>query len=364
MAASIGRTSPQHRRFSVWIWDNSESEFIDRSKAAMSTKYSTFPVFEDVGDYLYIGLENKFDMAVFILQSGSATDIEWEYYDGDSWDFFQPGLDYDFNESGAERFDRLNNWRQFLIEDYSPPNLYLNYWIRAKKTTSTDSSPMVDRIILRGYTEYATSKDVSDILQIGNVFTSETTPSISTVEDYIHNAQSHIDFLTRKSWRINFVEFEDHQYIRSGFQLVKKYPIELLSLEIWNGADYERKNIGRNQEFFLVPETGMVYFSRFFILPARIQAYGGSLWGWGYGEFTNPVRVRYIYGSDIYTSEREGGLVNDICKKIAAIDVLRNHDYTILVPSGTEHVTYDRKIDQWQVDVDSKLELLQSFEVF
>ena len=362
MAATIGRTSPQHQRFSVWIWDNSEQAYIDRSREAVRPKQGFF-VFEDEDDYLYIGLETKFDMAVFMLKNGgSMEDIIWEYYDGDSWNPFYSGLAYEFRESGAERFDRLNNWRQLIIQDDNPPNLYLNYWLRAK-AEGINFSPKIERIIIRGYAEYATPKDVSDILQISQPFTHETTPSISTVEDYIHNAQSQIDYLTRKSWRINFVEFEDHQYIRSGFQLVKKYPIELLSLDIWNGAQYERKSIGRNQEFFLVPETGMVYFSRFFILPARIQAYGGSLWGWGYGEFTNPVRVKYLYGNTIF-DPREGGIVNDITKKLAAIDVLQSSDYEVLFPSGTDKIEMSRKSDLWRAETEDKIEKLQSFEVF
>ena len=203
--------------------------------------------------------------------------------------------------------------------------------------------PVIRHITIRSYAEYATSTDVSRILQLRNDFSYDTTPSKETVEDYIHNAESQIDYITKKSWRPNIVYEEKHEFNRSGFQLVKNFATQVLKLEIWNGANWEEKRQGREQEFFMVPDFNMVYFSRFFILPARIQSYGAALWGWGHGEFAQPVRVTYVYGNNIYYNSREGGIVNDVAKKLSAIDVIQNHDYTVLISIRCRPNFYGKK---------------------
>lgn len=375
------RFEPQHPRLAVWSWDSAAGQYQNYSNHARSEQYGTFNPFKTDNDYLYIGLEEKFDLAIFYMETGGTLDrVEWEYYIGDGWEQFIGTHNYEFSSTGVERFDRLYNWRQVLIEEpmtnpnldshephnATPPDNIIRFWVRCKPVNLDTAAPLplVKHITIRSYAEYATATDVSRILQLRNDFSYNTTPSKETVEDYIHNAESYVDYITKKSWRPSIVYDEHHEFNRSGFQLVKNFPTQVLKLEIWNGADWEVKEQGRNKEYFLADDYGMIYFSRFFILPARIQSYGAALWGWGHGEFAHPVRVTYIYGNNIYYNEREGGLVNDITKKLAAIDVLQNHDYTILFPSGTDKIAMERKSDLWRAEVDEKLESLRSWEVF
>ncbi len=361
--------SPQHQRLAIWVFDDDAGAYIDNSITARSTGGTAFTIFDTTADFFYIGLEDRFDMAVFFLSTlGAMGDITWEYYDGNSWEIFTPGLEYAFNINGGERFDRLNNWRKLLFNGASPhtatpPDQIARYWVRAQ-VASVTQSPTVSQMIVRSYASYATAEDVSNVLQLGKEFDDATNPSKKTVEDYIHNAQSKIDYLTRKSWRPNIIIEEEHEFNRGGMQLVRNYATDVFKLEIWNGAEYETKDQGRNQEYFLVRTTNMVHFARFFILPARIQAYGAAMWGWGYGEFSFPVRVNYLYGSNIYNNEREGGLVNDLTKKLAAIDVIHNSDYTVLFPSGTNKIDLERKSDLWRAEIEEKLEELRSWETF
>ena len=373
------RFEPQHHRLAVWSWNDTNGEYHDYSRNSKSELYGKFYPFRSDEDYLYIGLEEKFDLAIFYLETGGELDrIEWEYYIGTEWLDFIGMHNYDFSETGVERFDRLHNWQPLLLVNgdgtnpdaphpQDPPDHISRFWIRCKpiNLSSIESEwPEIGHITIRSYAEYATSTDVSRILQLKSDFTNETTPTKETVEDYIHNAESQIDYITKKSWRPNIVYEEKHEFNRSGFQLVKNFATEILKLEIWNGADWEVKRQGREQEFFMVPDFNMVYFSRFFILPARIQSYGAALWGWGHGEFAQPVRVTYIHGNNIYYNSREGGIINDICKKMAAIDVLQNHDYTVLFPSGVDRISMERKTDLWRAEIEDRTESLRSWEVF
>ena len=66
-------------------------------------------------------MEERFDLAIFFLTiAGEVGARTWEYYDGDSWDVFSPGIEYDFSEDGGERFDRLLNWQTLLLSTTAP----------------------------------------------------------------------------------------------------------------------------------------------------------------------------------------------------------------------------------------------------
>ena len=356
---------PGHQRLAIWTFSASGNSYTDRSIEARSVGGTGFPIFSTSADFLYIGLEDRFDMAIFLLSTnGAVGNRSWFYYDGDTWNAFSPTIEYDFTSNGAEKFERLNNWRELLFTSTvphaaTPPDNITRYWIRCS-VASVTTAPVVNQIIVREYAAYATSSDVAKTLQLNYDFASDTIPTKNTVEDYIHNAQSKIDYETRKSWRPNIVIDEEHDYIRPGFALVNNYPTQLLRLQIWNGGGYDTKTEGRGNDYFLVPEIGMVYYSRFFNLPARIQAYsGGAPWG----EFSFSVRVSYIYGSNVY-NEREGGIVNDMAKKLAALDVLQNHDYSLIIPSGADRISLERKSDLWRAEIEENLARLQSFEIF
>ena len=108
----------------------------------------------------------------------------------------------------------------------------------------------------------------------------------------------------------------------------------------------------------------MVYFSRYFLLPARFQSYNAPVWRFGGGEFTNPIRITYLAGRDINTNPFEAGVVFDSAKKIAAIEVIRSSDFGQFVVSGTDRVQLLQKIEGWERDVEQRLDDLRAFEVF
>ena len=56
--------------------------------------------------------------------------------------------------------------------------------------------------------------------------------------------------------------------------------------------------------------------------------------------------------------------MQDLAKKLAAIDIVRSSDFGNLVVSGTDRVQLAQKIDGWQAEIEDRLDSLRSFEVF
>ena len=354
------------------------SSYTDVTLEAQSPAGTSFSILGASSHYLYVGNGSKFDMAVFDVDTaGSLGALTWQYYNGTAWTEFIPasgryeidpdddeGGQYDFSKDGVEIFppNLLSDWATDAI------NSETKYWVRVS-TASVTTAPTIKRIQMRPYAAYCTTKDVYNLMQLNNVlsgtdFTSSTVPSKSTVEQYIMEAQSYIDMQTRKSWRPNYETEEYHQFNLNGFKLDRPDAYKILDVKIWNGANWDSKRQGRTKDFFLVKDTNMVHFSRYFLLPARFTSYNAPVWRWGGGEFTMPVKVTYLYGRDIQTDVRQGGIVQDITKMIAATEVAKNADFGGLVVSGMDRYDIGSRISSWQTNIDDTIDSLKAFEVF
>lgn len=354
----------------VWSFINTGSSYINNTIEARRSGGTAFTILNNASDYLYIGHQSRFDFAGFILTiNGGLGALTWQYWDGSAWVTFAAGENYDFTLSGAETFDNLVNWAAVAFSLTFPhvvasvPDTLLRYWIRVQAASVT-TAPTVDQILARPLAIYATATDVAQTLNFATDFSASTRPTRATVENYIRYAQSYVDRETRKTWRYHLQRDEEYDFDIQGFKLVKPYPIAITRLQIWNGSTYDTKTQGRQNDYFLVSSTGMVYYARFFALPARFMSASGSIWGWGWGEFRFPVRVSYFYGSNPYTNEEEGGLVWDITRKLAAKDIWNSHDYSILTVSGSDKISMERKVDNWSKEIDEKLDRLRRFEIF
>ena len=363
----------------VFVYTHGNTTYTDRTLEAQSPLGTAFSILAATVDFLYLGHDERFDMAVFDIDAlGSLGTIKWEYYNGSAWTEFIPGSGrlthdpdfetmgaaYGFIEDGVEIFpaNLLSDWATVAV------NSVTKYWVRAS-TDSVTSAPTIKRIQMRPVNSYCTTQDVFDLLQLTNVtdttnFTAATIPSKKTVEQYIEAAQSKIDFRTRKSWRPNYITDEYHDFNLNGFKLRRNDAYKILGVHIWSGAGFEKKNEGRRGDFFLTPDVGIVNFSRYFLLPARFQSYNAPVWRFGGGEFTNPIRVSYLYGRDVNMNPQEAGMVYDMTKKLAAVDVIRSSDFGQLVVSGTDRIQMMQKVEGWTSDVEDKLDSLRAFEVF
>ena len=366
----------------VFNWDGvgtSSSDYTDVTLEAQSPAGTSFTLFNSSAHYLYLGHSQKFDMAIFDVDTaGSLGALTWEYRKSDdTWAEFIPasgrfatdpndseGAQYDFSKDGAEIFpaNLLVDWATQTINS---ANLY---WIRVTAASVT-TAPTIKRIQCRPFAIYTTSKNVFELLQLKNVtgttdFTTSTVPTKETVEFYINEAQSYIDMNTRKSWRPNYVFDEYHEFNLNGMKLEMPNPQKIISLKIWNGAEWDTKTQGRTNDYFFVPNTGMVQFSRYFLLPARFTSYNAPVWRWGGGEFTMPIKITYLAGRDINTDALQGGIVQEIAKKMAAINVLGNSDFGNLAVSGMDRVSMSEKVQTWQEEIEDRLDFLTAFEVF
>ena len=170
--------------------------------------------------------------------------------------------------------------------------------------------------------------------------------------------------MTRKSWRPAYVAEEYHDFNLNGFKLDRPDPYKIINLDIWDGGEWETKNPGRQNDFFLLKEVGMVHFSRYFLLPARFMSYNAPIWRFGGGEFMMPVRISYLAGRDIHADAREAGIVFDAARKLAAIEVIRSADFGTLIVSGTDRIQLMQKVESWSMEVELMLDTLRAFEVF
>ena len=366
----------------VFNWDGvgtSSGDYTDVTLEAQSPAGTSFTLFNSSAYYLYLGHASKFDMSVFDVDiAGNLGALTWEYRtSSDTWAEFIPGSgryevdpddseggQYAFDKDGAEMFppNLLSDWATLTINS---ANLY---WVRVT-AASVATAPTIKRIQMSPYAAYCTSKDIYNLLQLKNVlsgtdFTASTVPTKDTVEQYIVEAQSYIDMYSRKSWRPNYVANESHQFNLSGIKLDKPDPYKILSLKIWNGGSWDTKTQGRTNDYFLVPDTGMIHFSRYFLLPARFSGINSSMGAWGGGEFIMAVKITYLSGRDIATDIRQGGIVTDTTKKLAAMDVVRNSDFGGAVVSGMDRVSTESRISAWTEETANNIDSLQAFEVF
>jgi len=338
-----------------------------------------FDLMQDPGDFLYLGSDEKFDAAYFDVETpGSYTSIKWEYNGVGGWKEIVPRSAsyerdanstptyYKFQKDGMEEFpiNQMSDWATNAV------NSLTKYWVRASSATaSADTVASINSITKRPINTYCTTQDVFDLMQLKNVtntdnFDTTTIPTKMTVEDYISAAEAKIEYRTRKQWRIHYVTDEYHEFNLNGFKPRYGNMRKLLGLEIWSGANWESKVIGRKEDFFYVPDTGMIHFSRFFILPARFASYTAPVWRWGGGEFTVPVKIEYLAGRDLYEDSREGGLVYDAARKLAAADIIRSADYGNIAVSGMDRVMLAQRADAWAMEAEEHMDSLRSFEVF
>lgn len=355
----------------VWIYDSSATAFINNTLEARSSAGTAFTIFDATADYLYLGSPNRFDLATFDLAVvGSVGTLTYEYASSaTAWTQFVPGYSYDYTIDGAEIFYNLTSWTARAFSTSSPhavasvPDTDTRYWIRIS-VSSVTTSPTVNQIRMRPYASYCRYTDVANLMQLSSDFTASTNPTADTVEDSIAAAQADIDYYTQKSWRVNWQRDEYHEFNTAGFKLARNDAFQVTQLEIWNGSAFQTRTEGRDNDYFLVPDHNIVYWSRFFLLPARFQTASSSLTWWGFGEFVLPVRISYLYGRNRFEDSRSGQKAFDLARKMAAIDIIRNHDYSTLVVSGTDKVALENKVTSWEQEIEHKIDSLKAWMVF
>ena len=60
----------------------------------------------------------------------------------------------------------------------------------------------------------------------------------------------------------------------------------------------------------------------------------------------------------------QAGIIQEACKKMVAIDVMRNADFGNLAVSGMDRVSASERMQQWQEEIEDRLDFLTAFETF
>jgi len=157
---------------------------------------------------------------------------------------------------------------------------------------------------------------------------------------------------------------EKHDFNIFGFKPDRRDVYKILDLAVWDGSQFDSRTQGRQKDYFLVRDTGMVHFSRYFFLPARFRGFNTPTFRFGGGEFITPVRIKYLYGRNLATDVREGGFVTELAKKMAAIEILKNSDFGNLTVSGMDRVPLQQKIQLFTTEIIEGIESLKGVEIF
>ena len=318
-------------------------------------------------DVFYFGLDSRFTgIYCDLTTNGSYTGLSYEYYDGDAWRKLALIDNYSFNISKYVRWVMPSSWvKDTFIEDPASllpsTDVVERYWVRIK-CTAVATIAVINKIRAIPYVEYSSPSKVFQLLQFKKDFTYNSTPLENAVEDFIRRAEDRIDYLTYKSWKFNVRINELIGYNRYGIFPRRRDILKMYSVSLWNGNIFDQLVEGRNNDYFVDYERGMIYFTRMFLLPA---AYGmvGRYFLFGMGEFAYAVQLDYAYGRDSETSP-EFHIVENIATKMAAVDVLRHHDYSSMIVSGTDKVSLDSKIQLLEADIDRQITELQGIQVW
>lgn len=316
--------------------------------------------------YMYFGLSSRFSGIYCDLTSnGSYTGLKFEYYDGENWLSLALIDSYSFSESKYVRWVLpQSNWAKIEFSDTWPnavatsPETTERYWVRVYCTAVTTAA-VIHKLRAIPYATYSTPTKVCQYMNLKiSDFDYQTKPTDLTVEDLIRRAEDRIDYQTKKSWRFNAVT-EDHDpvlvdYNRYGIYFRHRNFMKVYSVKIWNGGSFQTLTEGRNNDYFVNYNLGVVYFTRLFLLPA---AYGmtGRYFHWGFGEYKNSIQIDYVYGRDLEV-DSEFRIVEDIATKIAAKDIYLTYDMTGMIISGADKVPLDSKVRMLEEEIQDRLE--------
>lgn len=193
---------------------------------------------------------------------------------------------------------------------------------------------------------YCAAGDVARVLNKPLVyFTANTTPTVTSVNNYILEAEEIVDKDTQSAYRARKVTNEYHTvarntpyYAQTGYRVRLNYKfIRELSdgagdkLEVWNGTAYENylttKTEGRGNDFWLDYENGVLYIRGMFLTQRE-----------------KGIRVTYRYGEEVVPANIKLATALQV-----AILLLVNEDNSfILNETGeTRNMGYDQRIAQY-----------------
>jgi hypothetical protein len=347
----------------VWLWDDSESDYVDLTD---NIRVNTDFIFiSDASDKLYMGFSRRW-IGLFsdLTTYGSYTALSYDYFDGTDWKKLSLIDSYQFDSSKYIRWLIPKDWVKYNFTSTSPhakdpPNTKERYWVRIS-VSAVATAAVVNKFRLIPYAQYATPEQVAKYLQVKVPFNSSTRPTDLAVEEIINRVESRIDYRTHKSWKFNPV-VEESSPVLVDFNRYGMFPrfrnlAKVYGVYMWTGSEWQKLIEGRNNDYLVNYDLGMIYLTRLFSMPAT---YGmtGRYYLYGFGEFKNSIKIDYAYGKESEV-DSEFGDVHDVAIMMAAIELLTHSDYSGLVVSGTDKVSYSDKLERMEKAVEAQLDEL------
>ena len=347
----------------VWLYDNTASAYVDDTVEAGSDGGTAFNTLGDTDDFHYFGFSRRHDALMFVM-SATATygALTWSYGNtASSWITIQSVFNYDFVASSGywlwDVRDALDTpWLSFALTTSLPhssvssvPDDTARFWIRVTSAVSVTSVGTINSVVCRPYNTYATAENVRNQLQLSAAFSTTTLPTLETIEDYLRGAEDELIYSMGESWRVEFEEEESIDFNQYGMKVRYEPIVSLYELAVWDGSNYDVKTINRDQDFHIIPRTGMIYVSTIFldaIPPIFRRSYSARR---DQGAFKSAVRVRYSHGHD-FRRHRFSRTLNRITTYKACMDFITNEDFSALIPLGLDTISLQQKYENWKTD--------------
>jgi hypothetical protein len=194
-------------------------------------------------------------------------------------------------------------------------------------------------------TYYTTAAKISSFLGLTDgaglrkVFTVNTLPTSTEVDQFINNAEDEIDEELNHAWRSTSIATEYYDYDGSGMLHLKSWPVQGAfasgtdKVECWNGSTWydlvANKTEGRGDDYWVDYDHGVIYFLAYAPLVGK-----------------RSIRVTYVHGESSVP-----GWVERLCNLLVAIHLASTDDYSILFPEGTDNVPLSTKVQEWKKEV-------------
>jgi len=351
------------RPSAVWSFDSSTNLYTDLTNNIATN--TNFNFISSPTQTFYIGVDRRsVGLYCDLITAGSYIGLSYTYTtNGNTWGSIQLIDSYNFDSSKYLRWVLPDNWIKYnFLSASSPPDTVERYWIKVSCTAVTTTA-VISKLRIIPFAEYCTPTDVSRFCGFKKDFDNSTNPSDLTVENRIREAEDIIDYRTRKSFRFNVVTSEQTQptyvdFNRYGFYLRYKDFLKVYSVKLWNGATWSTMTEGRTNDFWVDYNLGMIYFCRMYLIPS-VYGMVGRYSAYNFGEFKGSISVDYAHGKDPET-DRQFYIFKKLAIDMTAIDIIRHHDYSSMIVSGSDKVSLEAKIMNLEQNIETRMDELQA----
>lgn len=313
------------------------------------------------GHKIYFGHEDWLSGFLYMVSSG-ASDLVYvlERWNGEAWEklpqqesheqlqtgFTVQSQAANFEGNGVADFGRAARGKWALKipsatwpETAAPPDTDSRFWIRVRFTAGGPAT--LDRLLPLLYNTYATYSDLASYMGLPE-FDEHNPPTSDEVRRIIRRHEDWLDNWTRRSWRPRYVVHETHDFNPYGVGLKRRPVLFLTSVGLWQGTKFESMTVGRGEDTFVDPATGMLYPNT----PSfRLRYYSFLLSR--YIRSPKSFRISYVYGADIDIDEDGGSAVDAVLARAAA-DLTVTGDWSSYLTSGLDTLPKPGKVQEWR----------------